>query len=247
LLETQSPLRNTHSTYERPPFECIALLLQGGGALGAYQAGVYQAMAEANLHPDWVAGISIGAINSALIAGNPPEQRVDKLRAFWETVTQHPLGIPYIPTPNIMDERTHFLINQTHALGTLLFGVPGFFKPRMFPPHLFPFSDPESLSFCDVGALKSTLERLVDFDRINAGDMRFSVGATNIKTGNFVYFDNKIVEITPAHVIASGSLPPGFPATEIDGEYYWDGGLVSNTPLQWVFDTSRLLKKRDLN
>ncbi len=232
----QPSLRDTHITTERPPFECIALLLQGGGALGAYQAGVYQALAEANLHPDWVAGISIGAINAALIAGNPPEQRVDKLRAFWETVTQNPLGMPSIPALAATDERTHFLINQTQVLGTLLFGAPGFFKPRLFTPLLFPFSNTETLSFCDVGALTSTLERLVDFDRINAGETRFSVGATNVKTGNFVYFDNETVKIRPAHVVASGSLPPGFPATEIDGEFYWDGGLVSNTPLQWVVD-----------
>jgi NTE family protein len=237
LPDHQFPLRNTHIANERPPFECIALLLQGGGALGAYQAGVYEAMAEANLHPDWVAGISIGAINAALIAGNAPAQRVAKLRSFWETVSRHPLGLPYIPAPAITDERTHFLINQARGLGTLLFGAPGFFRPRLFPPHLFAHSNTESLSFCDVGALKSTLEHLVDFDRINAAEMRFSVGATNIKTGNFVYFDNARDHINAAHVIASGSLPPGFPATEIDGEFYWDGGIVSNTPLQWVFDT----------
>ncbi len=236
MPDDHASLRNNHVNRQRPPFECIALLLQGGGALGAYQAGVYQALAEANLHPDWVAGISIGAINAALIAGNPPEQRVDKLRAFWETVTENPLGLPYIPLPQIMDARTRALINQTYVMGTLLFGAPGFFKPRLLPPPLFPHSDPENLSFCDVRALKSTLERLVDFDRINAREMRFSVGATNIKTGNFIYFDNATMAITPAHVIASGSLPPGFPATEIDGEYYWDGGLVSNTPMQWVLD-----------
>jgi NTE family protein len=182
LPDHQFPLRNTHIANERPPFECIALLLQGGGALGAYQAGVYEAMAEANLHPDWVAGISIGAINAALIAGNAPAQRVAKLRSFWETVSRHPLGLPYIPAPAITDERMHFLINQARGLGTLLFGAPGFFRPRLFPPHLFAHSNTESLSFCDVGALKSTLEHLVDFDRINAAEMRFSVGATNIKT-----------------------------------------------------------------
>lgn len=229
-------LGKTNMRKERPPFECIALLLQGGGALGSYQGGVYQALAEADLHPDWIAGISIGAINSAIIAGNAPERRVEKLRDFWETVTRPPLGIPYIPSLKLTDERAHFLINQTRALGNVFFGTPGFFNIRMPPPYLFPSSDPASLSYCDVSPLKSTLERLVDFDRINAGSMRFSVGATNVKTGNFVYFDNKEQKIRPAHVIASGSLPPGFPATEIDGEYYWDGGVVSNTPLQWVFD-----------
>ena len=236
MLNDEPSKRKTHVVTERPPFECIALLLQGGGALGSYQAGVYQALAEANLHPDWVAGISIGAINSALIAGNPPEQRVDRLRAFWEAVTQPPLGFPYFPSIKIDDERTHYLLNQTRALATVLFGAPGFFTPRWPPPHLFPSADPASLSYCDVSPLKTTLERLVDFDRINSGATRFSVGATNVKTGNFVYFDNATQKIGPAHVIASGSLPPGFPATEIDGEYYWDGGVVSNTPLQWVFD-----------
>src|SRR5271156_819548 len=129
--------RKSHVVAERPPFERIALLLQGGGALGSYQAGVYQALAEANLHPDWVAGISIGAINSALIAGNPPEQRVDRLRTFWETVTQPPLGIPYFPSIKIDDEWTHNLLNRTRALANVLFGAPGFFAPRWPPPHLF--------------------------------------------------------------------------------------------------------------
>lgn len=220
----------------RPPFECVALLLQGGGALGSYQGGVYQALAEANLHPDWVAGISIGAINSAIIAGNPPAQRVAKLREFWETVTRPPLGVHLIPSVKLDDERSHYLVNQVRAFGNVLFGTPGFFNIRMPPPYFFPSSDPAHLSYCDVGPLKSTLERLVDFDRINSGETRFSVGATNVRTGNFVYFDNKKEKIRSAHVIASGSLPPGFPATEIDGEFYWDGGVVSNTPLQWVFD-----------
>ncbi len=221
---------------ERPPFECIALILQGGGALGSYQAGVYQALAEANLHPDWIAGISIGAINAALIAGNPPEQRVNKLRAFWETVTRPPLGIPYLPSLKLDDDDIHHVVNQARVMGTLLFGAPGFFTPRLPPPYLFPSPDPAALSYCDVRPLKTTLERLVDFDRINADSMRFSVGATNVKTGNFIYFDNTTHRIGPAHVMASGALPPGFPATEIDGEFYWDGGIVSNTPLQWVLD-----------
>jgi predicted acylesterase/phospholipase RssA len=153
------------------------------------------------------------------------------------TVTKNPLGIPYIPAPEATNEQTHFLIDQTHVLGTLLFGAPGFFKPRLFSPLLFRFSDPDTLSFCDVGALSSTLETFVDFDRINSADMRFSVGATNIRTGNLICFDNKTKIIRSAHVVASGSLPPGFTATEFDGEFYWYGGLVSNTSLPWVFDT----------
>jgi NTE family protein len=220
----------------RPPFECIALMLQGGGALGSYQGGVYQALAEANLHPDWVAGISIGAINSAIIAGNAPEQRVAKLREFWETVSKPPLGIPFLPSMKLKDERTHYLVNQARALGNMFFGAPGFFNMRVPPPYLFPSGNAAHLSYCDVAPLKATLERLVDFERLNSGETRLSVGATNVGTGNFVYFDTTERKITSAHIIASGSLPPGFPATEIDGEFYWDGGVVSNTPLQWVFD-----------
>lgn len=221
------------------PFERIALLLQGGGALGSFQAGVYQAMAEANVHPDWVAGISIGAVNSAIIAGNAPERRVERLRDFWETVTAPPMGpfgMPYNPFLKNLDDHTHRLLNQTRAFGIMMMGAPGFFAPR---PPLMPFlptTQASEVSYYDVSALKETLERLVDFDRINAQEMHFGVGAVNVKTGNFIYFDNAATKIRPEHVIASGALPPGFPAVEIDGEFYWDGGLVSNTPLQWMLD-----------
>ncbi|MGD9883316.1 MAG: patatin-like phospholipase family protein [Reyranella sp.] len=220
----------------RPEFERIALLLQGGGALGSYQAGVYQALAEAGLHPDWVAGISIGAINSALIAGNPPERRVERLRAFWETVTEPPLGFHPLRGYKITDDFVHMMINQWRSVGTLMWGASGFFTPRVPPPTFMPLGTPDALSFYDVSPVKALLEKLVDFDRINGKDTRFSVGATNVKTGNFIYFDNTTHKIGVQHVIASGSLPPGFPATEVDGEYYWDGGIVSNTPLQWVLD-----------
>jgi NTE family protein len=222
---------------ERPPFERIALILQGGGALGSYQAGVYQALAEANLHPDWVAGISIGAVNSALIAANPPPRRVDRLREFWEGVSMSPFGVPYFPALEINDELIHTAVNQVRSLGILLGGAPGFFKPRVPPPFFYPNGSPEALSYYEAAPLKATLERLVDFDLINAGVMRFSVGAVNVRTGNFVYFDSTTFQICPEHVMASASLPPGFPATEIEGEHYWDGGLVSNTPLQWVLDS----------
>ena len=229
--------RKTHVTTQRPPFERIALILQGGGALGAYQGGVYQVLAEANLHPDWVAGISIGAINSALIAGNPPQKRVERLREFWETVSAPPFGMPYIAALEGRDEFTHGVINQVRSWGALVGGAPGFFQPRVPPPFLYPNGAPEALSYYDVAPLRVTLERLVDFDLINAGAMRFSVGAVNVRTGNFVYFDSTTHQIGPAHVMASGSLPPGFPPTEIEGEHYWDGGLVSNTPLDWVLDS----------
>jgi NTE family protein len=217
----------------------VALLLQGGGALGSYQAGVYQALAEAHVHPDWVAGISIGAVNAALIAGNPPERRVERLRDFWETVTAPPMGPfsadnnPFLKT---LDEHTHRLLNQTRAFGIMMMGAPGFFTPRAPLMPFLPTAQPNEVSFYDTSALKQTLERLVDFDRINAKDMHFGVGAVNVKTGNFIYFDNATTKIRPEHIIASGALPPGFPAIEIDGEFYWDGGLVSNTPLQWMLD-----------
>ena len=231
------PHRKTHVATQRPPFERIALILQGGGALGAYQAGVYQALAEANLHPDWVAGISIGAINSALIAGNPPKKRVERLRTFWETVSTPPFGLPFLAALEGRDELTHSLINQLSSLGALIGGAPGFFQPRVPPPLLYPNGAPEALSYYDVAPLRATLEALVDFDLINSGAMRFSVGAVNVRSGNFVYFDNTTYQICPEHVMASGSLPPGFPPTEIEGECYWDGGLVSNTPLDWVLDS----------
>ena len=232
-----SSLRKAHATTGRPPFERIALILQGGGALGSYQAGVYQALAEADLHPDWVAGISIGAINSALIAGNAPEKRVEKLRQFWELVSTSPFGIPDVGSFTGRDDFSRTIINQTRSLGALLGGAPGFFTPRVPPPYLNPTGSPAALSYYDVAPLKATLERLVDFDLLNASVMRFSVGAVNVRTGNFSYFDSTKCRIRPEHVIASGALPPGFPPTEIEGEYYWDGGLVSNTPLQWVLDS----------
>lgn len=235
MLDQSPSQRKTHVAAERPPFERIALILQGGGALGSYQAGVYQALAEANLHPDWVAGISIGAINSALIAGNPAEKRVERLREFWEAITTPPFGIPDFYEPRGEVART--LVNHASSLGALLGGVPDFFTPRVPPPYFYPDGTLEATSYYDVAPLTATLGRLVDFDLINAGAIRFSVGAVNVRSGNFVYFDNATHHIRPEHVIASGSLPPGLPPTEIEGEYYWDGGLVSNTPLQWVLDS----------
>jgi NTE family protein len=222
----------------RPPFECIALLLQGGGALGSYQAGVYQALAEADLHPDWVAGISIGAINSAIIAGNPPEERVAKLRAFWEGITTNPLfdwtaaSDRFVPKGDF----ARGFFNQISAAWALVGGAPGFFALRHPGPWLQPAGSLEATSFYETKLLKATLEQVVDFDRINSGEMRLTVGAVNVRTGNLVRFDNTTQAIHPEHVMASGSLPPGFPAVEIEGEHYWDGGLISNTPLQWIFD-----------
>ena len=235
---SQAARKKIANARKRPPFDCIALLLQGGGALGAYQGGVYEGLAQANLHPDWVAGISIGAINAALIAGNAPEGRVKKLHAFWDKISVDPLDWAFDLPVRLGGDNARKLANQWHATAAALFGAPGLFSPRTFSPFLASAGTPEATSFYDTSMLKSTLERLVDFDRINFGEMRFSVGAVNVTTGNFVYFDNSTHEIRPEHVMASGALPPGFPAIEIDGEHYWDGGLVSNTPLQWVLESS---------
>ena len=228
-----------------PPFERVALLLQGGGALGAYQGGVYQALAEANVLPTWIAGISIGAVNSAIIAGNAPENRVARLREFWEAVSTSPLsafGLSFNAPVDLKDDSTHRIVNQLQAMVIAMLGAPSFFTPRFPPPHVWAPQDTKTLSFYDVAPLQATLERLVDFDRINSGEIQFSVGATDVQSGNFTYFDNRTHKIDARHVIASGSLPPGFPPTEIDGQYYWDGGLVSNTPLLWVLDS---LPRRD--
>jgi NTE family protein len=217
----------------------VALVLQGGGALGSYQAGVYEALARSPYLPDWVAGISIGAINAALIAGNAPAQRVEKLRAFWDEVT-----VPASPFPLPGDA---FEDRRAASVAALVFGQSGFFSPRRPTDWWFGRTP---TSYYDTSPLKTTLERLVDFDRINSGEMRFSVGAVNVRTGNFAYFDNAKTQIRPEHIMASGALPPGFPAIEIDGEQYWDGGLVSNTPLQYVLDSiprrSRLTFQVDL-
>ena len=227
-----SPLR----TPGRPPFECIALTLQGGGALGAYQAGVYQALDEGNVHPDWVAGISIGAINAAIIAGNPPQDRVARLREFWMTVTTNPICSGFTDFARCFADGlgARRAVNQASAQTAIVAGAPGFFAPRAAPPFLAARGSVAATSWYDTSALRRTLARLVDFDRINAGAMRLSVGAVNIESGNFVYFDTSTHKLSPAHVLASAALPPGFPAVEIEGKHYWDGGTVSNTPLQWV-------------
>ena len=224
----------------RLPFECIALVLQGGGALGAYQAGVYEALAETGIHPDWVAGVSVGAINGAIIAGNPPTSRIDRLREFWMHVTAGGLW-PHLGDASLRVAKSDFarnIVNQMSAGFALASGANGFFTARPVVPWLQPAGTIEATSFYDTGDLRHTLERLVDFDRLNSGITRFSAGAVNVRTGNFVYFDTATHTIRPEHVMASGALPPGLPAIEIEGEHYWDGGLVSNTPLQWVVETA---------
>ena len=232
--------------------EIVALVLQGGGALGAYQAGVMEGLEEANLRPDWVAGISIGALNSAVIAGNPPGRRAQALRAFWQDIcrptTPLPLALPLHDALQSFVARTsgdaRRWFSALDACRTVLEGQHGFFTPR-WPPPLFqaPLGDepdPASASFYDTSWLRGTLERHADFDRINDGEMRVSVGAVDVRTGNFEYFDTRgpsATRLTPEHFMASGALPPGFPAVKVGESYYWDGGLVSNTPLAHVLQT----------
>lgn len=214
------------------------LVLQGGGALGSYQAGAYQALCRSDFEPDWIAGISIGAINAAIIAGNEPAKRVARLKEFWEMVSS---GSPWVPVPITKGDRERSLYNETSAAVIATFGTPGFFTPRIPPAPLWPKGSPEAQSYYDTAPLRRTPERLVDFDRINDLKCRLSVGAVGVTSGNLKYFDN--VEFNklgkrfgPEHVMASGALPPGFPSVVIDGEHYWDGGIASNTPLDYVLD-----------
>lgn len=214
---------------EQARYDKTILLLQGGGALGAYQAGVYEALAEGGYDPDWIAGISIGSINAAIIAGNPPDQRAPRLRRFWERITR----TFNWPAPDGDWPRTTF--NSLNSLGVMAFGLPNFFRPRVPSPLLRPRGAKGATSFYDTRPLIETLNELVDFKRINDGDMRLTLGAVDIEQGNFVCFDSNEIRIGPEHVLASSSLPPGFPPTEINGRRYWDGGVVSNTPLAYVF------------
>jgi NTE family protein len=210
------------------------LVLQGGGALGAYQAGVYEGMAEHGFAPDWVAGVSIGAINAALIAGNPKEKRLERLRAFWDLVSS---GVPLIAPAQL--DPLRLALNRLSAASAATFGVPGFFVPRVPPAFLAPEGTEEALSVYDTSPLRRTLEELIDFDLLNSKTrVRLSLGAVDLHTGNSVYFDNKAQKLAPEHVMASGSLPPGFPPVVIDGTHYWDGGIVSNSPLWYVLDDS---------
>jgi len=209
----------------------IGLVLQGGGALGAYQAGVFEALAAEHIAPNWVAGTSIGAINGALIAGNAPGERVARLREFWELVSS---GTPE-PAWNAAGLARHWL-NHAAAAQAMFFGVPGFYAPRVPPAPLQLPGTLQAISFYDTTLLSETLERLVDFERLNSGAVRFAVGAVNVRTGNLTYFDTAKTRLDARHIMASGALPPGFPPVEIDGELYWDGGLASNTPLNYVIE-----------
>jgi NTE family protein len=215
----------------------IALVLQGGGALGAYQAGVYQALHEAGLEPDWVSGVSIGGINAALIAGNRVERRLDALREFWRRITDRTLWL-FAPDGDIFRQAR----NAFSSFTTATLGQPGFFQPHPVNPWLMPAGARDATSYYDTAPLRETLKELVDFKLLNSRAHRFSVGAVNVLTGNFVFFDNRGETIVPEHVMASAALPPGFPMIQIGTDYFWDGGIVSNTPLQHL-----LAQDDDLN
>jgi NTE family protein len=223
------------TTAQSPAAAKRVLVLQGGGALGSYQAGAYAALCRHEFDPAWVAGISIGAVNAAIIAGNPKELRAPRLKEFWDLVSS-----PVMWRPVVKGEQSRSLFNEASAAWIATFGVPGFFTPRVPPAPLWPRGTPQAISYYDTAPLRQTLERLVDFDLVNSKHVRLSVGAVNVRTGNFAYFDNALQKIGPEHIMASGALPPGFPPVEIDGEYYWDGGLVSNTPLDYVLDQEKI-------
>jgi NTE family protein len=213
----------------------IALVLQGGGALGSYQAGVYQALHEHALAPDWVVGTSIGAINAALIAGNEPANRLPRIRQFWDRIAH----ADSVDMKLVTDPARQFN-TWLATLDATARGVPGFFEPRPF--NLFSVGmavEPDVASYYDTSGLARSLNELVDFDYLNAkGGMRLTVNAVKVTSGELVSFDNTRQTITAAHIMASGALPPGFPPIRIDGELYWDGGLYSNTPLETVLDDS---------
>lgn len=224
------------------PHDRVALVLQGGGALGAYQAGAFESLSETRHQPDWIVGVSIGAINAAIIAGNPPQRRVERLKEFWWLVSS---GLPQVSdalslTPwlramtEIHDTRT--ALNQLSAWHAAWLGIPGFYQPRVPPPPFQLPGTPAALSLYDTTPLRETLETLIDFDLINKGPVRLSLGTVNVRTGNSHYFDSRTERLGPEHVMASGALPPSFPPIMIDGEAWWDGGILSNTPLQHVLE-----------
>jgi NTE family protein len=217
--------------------DTVALVLQGGGALGSFQAGVIEGLEAAQIEIDWVAGISIGAANAAIVAGNPPEKRVAQLRAFWALLSS---GLPSFAI--FPDDHIREFLHEWSAGAVLASGVPGFFKPRMISPLFAVPGSPEAMSFYDSSQFAETLDSFIDWDLLNTGPVRLSVGAVDLESGNFRYFDThdtsdaKRTTIDARHIMASGALPPGLPPVEIDGRLWWDGGLVSNTPLSHILD-----------
>ena len=210
----------------------VVLVLQGGGALGAYHIGAYQALHEAGMEPDWIAGVSIGALNACILAGNSPGDRLARLEDFWSAISR-PEYVRFWSNVHGIERRIH---NAASHMEAVLLGQPNFFYPRFPSPQFVPDQDPDHVSFYVSAPMLETLRGLADFDLINARHTRLSLGATHVKTGTLIFFDNDKQTLRPEHALASGSLPPGLPGTRIDGELFWDGGCVSNTPLDVVFD-----------
>jgi len=207
----------------------VVLVLQGGGALGSYQAGVYQALHEAGIEPDWIIGTSIGAINASLIAGNRPDDRLSKLRTFWKRMEQNPGLIGRTVFPDL-NERLSYWATITH-------GISGFFRPNLLA-HAgdnYPLGA-ERAGYYSTEPLERTLREMIDFNLLNGCRPRLTVGAAHVRTSQMRYFDSRDGELTARHIMASGALPPAFPAVRIDGDLYWDGGILSNTPTEVVFD-----------
>jgi NTE family protein len=233
-------MKATDCVYEKQ-YDFTILVLQGGGALGAYQAGVFEGLVEAGLSPNWVTGVSIGGVNAALIAGNRPDRSVGRLRDFWSLVSSGTLG--YLPEKKYpAADPLGGVLKRMSAAASATFGVPGFYAPRVPPAVLMPAGSDEALSIYDNTPLRSTLEELIDFRLINRHAIRLSLGAVNVETGNSRYFDSVQTPIGPEHVLASTALPPAFAPVEIDGQFYWDGGIVSNTPLWYALDSSPPMK-----
>ena len=212
-------------------YKRIALACQGGGSLGAYHIGVYKAMHENSFQPDLVSGISIGAFTAAIIAGNDPDKRLDRLNEFWDSISWP--DFQYFDNSDIKTEVIH---NKISSMQGFIFGQPNFFSPRVPGPQFHPDGTVEATSYYDTKPVIETLDRFVDFKRINSGKTRLILGATRVKDGELVFFDSEKIKIGPEHVVASGSMPPGFPGTRIDGDLYWDGGCVSNTPVDGIFN-----------
>jgi NTE family protein len=230
---TTTPITERLKNYQQ-----IGLMLQGGGALGAYQVGVYEALDAAQCWPNWICGVSIGAINGAIIAGNPRAKRVARLKEFWSLITARPVW-PFMSDTDALRAWS----NAASSWMTITTGQPGFFKPRTANPWLWPAGSAQATSFYDTDELRQTLLRLVDFERINdpQNGVRLSVGAVEVHTGNNIFFDTHkpkgpVDRITVEHIMASGALPPALPMMAIGAKHYWDGGIVSNTPLQYALD-----------
>lgn len=229
LINKPQPTTTGKQSYKR-----IACVFQGGGALGAYQVGAFRALHEHGHSPNYLAGVSIGAINSSIIAGNPREKQMEKLMEFWKTIIPD-LWSDYLGDFN-HSEYMHHVHNEMGAMHALFYGVDGFFKPRVIPPDTFAPSTPDQLSYYDTSMLQSTLEQVIDFDRINSKEVTLCLGAVNVASGEMIFFNNQVTHIGPEHIMASCALPPSFPAIKVGDDYYWDGGIYANTPLVTVLD-----------